>query len=96
MLSVDPSKHMAMMDEAASKEEILLDPSGAPLTGEAAAKAKAERSSLVKSFEYKFDEKGLSVPSFKWKSNDSNEKLSAYATSLRKILEQIEERLTRP
>ena len=96
MLTVDSSKHMAMMNEAASKEEILLDASGIPLSEEAAAKVKAARSNLAKSFEYKFDDKGLSVPGFKWKATDSNEKLSAYASSIRKMIEQIEEHLTRP
>lgn len=97
MLAVDASMHTKMMDEASSKEEILLDATGAPLTGEAAVKAKAERAAKeVKSFEYKLDDKGLSVPGFKWKASDSNEKLSAYAESIRKLLEQIEDRLTQP
>ncbi len=97
MLGVEESKHFAMIDEAASKEEILLDASGAPLSEEAAAKVKAERSATApKTFEFRFDDKGLAVPGFKWKSTDSNEKLSGYATSLRKLLEQIEDRLTRP
>lgn len=95
MLDSDISKHAEMMDAASMKEEILLDAAGAPLTGEAAVKAKAARVA-AKSFEYKFDEKGLSVPSFKWKATDSNEILSSYASSLRKMLEQIEDRLTRP
>ena len=97
LLIAEIGKHLTMIEEASSKEEILLDASGAPLTGEAAAKAKAERAvTAPKSFEYKLDEKGLSVPGFKWKASDSNEKLSGYAESLRKLLEQIEERLTRP
>lgn len=95
MLTVDASKHVAMMDEAASKEEVLLDASGTPLTGEAAARAKAARSA-PKAFEFKFDEKGLSVPGFRWKAGDPNEKLADYAGTLRKMLDQIEERLTRP
>lgn len=96
MLTIDASKHLTMIAEAASKEEILLDAVGVPLTDEAAAKVKAERTSAPKSFEYKLDEKGLSVPGFKWKASDSNEKLSAYATSLRALLEKIEDRLTSP
>lgn len=96
MLSADASKHMSMMDEASTKEEILLDSSGAPLTGDAAIKAKAERSKEMKAFEYRFDDKGLAVPSFKWKHSDDHGKLSGYAESLRKIIHHIEERLTRP
>jgi ParB/RepB/Spo0J family partition protein len=94
----DSSKHLAMIEEAATKEEVLLDPTtGAPLVGEAAVKAKAERAAKIeKSFEWKFDDKALAVPSFKWKATDSNEKLTAYADSIRKLLERIEEKLTSP
>jgi ParB/RepB/Spo0J family partition protein len=97
MLNVEESKHLAMIEEAASKEEVLLDANGAPLSPEAVAKVKAERSAIApKFFEFKFDDKGLAVPGFKWKTTDSNEKLSTYATSLRALLEKIEDRLTQP
>ncbi len=97
MLNVEESKHMAMIEEAASKEEVLLDATGVPLSPEAVAKVKAERAvATPKSFEFKFDDKGLAVPGFKWKATDSNEKLSTYATSLRALLEKIEDRLTQP
>jgi ParB/RepB/Spo0J family partition protein len=97
MLNVEESKHLAMIEEAASKEEVLLDANGAPLSPEAVAKVKAERSAIApKFFEFMFDDKGLAVPGFKWKTTDSNEKLSTYATSLRALLEKIEDRLTQP
>ena len=96
LLGVDPSKHMAMIEEASSKEEILLDANGIPLPAEVAEKIRAEKSKEVKPFSYKFDEKGISIPSFKWKSSESTEALSSYAASLRKIIEKIEERLTQP
>jgi ParB family chromosome partitioning protein len=98
LLGVAIEKHQAIIEDASQKEEILLDATGVPLVGEAAEKAKAERAAAkpAKAFEYKMDEKGLSVPGFKWKASDSNEKLSSYADSLRKLLEQIEDRLTSP
>jgi ParB family chromosome partitioning protein len=98
LLGESVEKHQSIIEEASQKEEVLLDAAGAPLVGEAAEKAKAERSAAkpAKAFEYKMDEKGLAVSSFKWKANDSTEKLSAYADSLRKLLEQIEDRLTSP
>ncbi len=96
LLSIDSSKHMALIEEAAMKEEILLDATGAPLPPEVAAKVRAEKAAVAKSFAFVMDEKGISVPSFKWKATDSTEKLSAYAGELKKILEQIEERLTQP
>lgn len=95
LLAVDVAKHAAMMEEASSKEEVLLDAAGVPLSAEAAAKVKAERAP-AKPFEFKFDDKGLAVPGFKWKSADSRDKLSAYAESLKKLLEQIEDKLTQP
>jgi hypothetical protein len=42
------------------------------------------------------DTKGLAVPGFRWKAGEGSEKLQGYAESLRKLLEQIEERLTNP
>jgi ParB/RepB/Spo0J family partition protein len=96
LLTTEVSKHMEMIEEASKKEEVLLDSSGNPLPPEEAKKVKAERAVEAKAFLFKFDEKGLSVPSFKWKSSDSNEKLSEYADTLKKVIEQIEERLTRP
>lgn len=96
LLTMDPSKHIALIEEASKKEEVLLDAAGVPLPPEVAEKVKAERAKEVKPFEFKFDDKGLAVPGFKWKTTDSSEKLSAYAESLRKMIEQIEDRLTRP
>jgi hypothetical protein len=50
----------------------------------------------IKAFDFKFDEKALVVPSFRWKTTESKEKLQAYADSLKKLVESIEEHLTRP
>lgn len=96
LLSTDVSKHMEMIEEASKREEILLDAAGVPLPPEVAEKVRAEKAKEAKAFAFKLDEKGLSVPGFKWKSTDSNEMLSSYANSLKSLLEQIEERLTRP
>lgn len=96
LLTVDPAKHMALIAEASTKEEILLDAAGAPLPPEAMEKIRAEKAKEAKLFSFKIDEKSISVPGFKWKSSDSSETLSNYAVELRKLLEQIEDRLTRP
>lgn len=94
LLSTPEDQHTIMMEEAAQKEEILAglasaDPVGA-LPKDPAAKKE------IKPFAYDFSDKGMSVPSFKWKAKDGNEKLGAYAEALRKLLAQIEERLTAP
>ncbi|MBC7385178.1 MAG: ParB/RepB/Spo0J family partition protein [Cryobacterium sp.] len=96
LLTTNVANHFAMIEEASQKEETLLDAAGVPLPPEAAAKIRAEKAREAKSFSFKMDENGLSVPGFKWKSTDNQDQLTAYADSLKKIIEQIEERLTRP
>ena len=101
LLTTPPEKHLELITEAAGREETLLNPNaaaGAETQGqtneEKAATAKAARE--IKPFEYALDTKGLSVPGFKWKAGEGNEKLQGYATALKKLLEEIEERLTSP
>jgi len=94
LINAPVDKHIQMVREAAGKEELIslesLQASGN--TAETAEKT----AKPVKPFEYKMDKKGLSVPGFKWKNNEPVEKLQGYADALRKILEQIEDRLTQP
>jgi len=87
--------HLAIIAEAAQKEETLGGAAGAEAAKGAGA-PKAAGAAAAKPFEFKNDDKGLSVPSFKWKATDDAAKLSAYAESLRKVQEAIEEILTRP
>lgn len=91
LLTTPAEKHIEMLQEAAAKEEVLAL-STAQEQGPKAPKEKKE----PKPFAYEFGEKGMSVPGFKWKTGEGNEKLSAYADSLRKLLTQIEEKLTQP
>lgn len=88
-------RHIDVIREAAGKEETLvLSADGQTVVATKPAAKKAAREE--KPFEYDFSEKGLSVPSFKWKAGEGNGRLEAYATSVRKLLDSIEERLTRP
>ncbi len=96
LLTVESSKHMGLIAEAATREEILLDAAGVPLPPEVAEKVRAEKAKEAKSFSFKFDDKALIVAGFKWKSSEPTEALVSYASELKKLLEQIEERLTRP
>lgn len=92
LLITPVEKHLDMIQEAAGKEEILNLQAAQEKKAAAPKAPKAE----PKPFEYSFNEKMLSVPNFKWKTGEGTEKLQAYAESLRKLLEQIEERLTSP
>ena len=99
LLTSTPDKHLVMITESAGREEVLLPP-GAPLTAEAqtsnneAAPLKPARE--IKPFEYALNSKGLNVPGFKWKAGEGHDKLQSYATALKKLLEEVEDRLTSP
>ena len=99
LLTIEPERHAAIIAEASEKEEMLLTGDAAATIANGAADAtsaapKPKRE--AKPFAYQLDDKSLNVPGFKWKAGEGSEKLSSYADALRKLLEQIEERLTRP
>jgi ParB family chromosome partitioning protein len=99
LLTIEPERHMAIIAEASEKEEMLLTGDAAATIangGVEAAPAAPKPKREAKPFEYKLDAKSLNVPGFKWKAGEGSEKLTSYADALRKLLEQIEERLTRP
>lgn len=99
LLVTPPEQHKAMIEEAAGKEEIL---TLSTPNDEAAVEAKPAEPKApapkreAKPFEYSMNKKGVSVPGFKWKVGEGNEKLESYATALRKLLTEIEDRLTAP
>jgi hypothetical protein len=95
LLTVPPDQHAAMIKEATGKEEELPGTTVAAAEAPKTDRPKAEKKE-PKPFEYALDTKGLAVPGFKWKAGEGNDKLQGYAESLRKLLEQIEERLTQP
>lgn len=99
MLSIPPEQHLAMITEAAGREELLV-PAGSDAatltvtgvaTGQSNPAAKPPRD--LKPFAYSFDKKKLNVPGFKWKAGEGNEKLQTYTLSIKKLLAQLEERL---
>jgi ParB family chromosome partitioning protein len=94
LLTTPVEKHLEMIQDAASREEIL---AGAGTADPAQAHATAPKEKKPpKPFAYVADDKGISVPGFKWKAGEGSEKLLAYADALHKLLEDVEERLTRP
>jgi ParB/RepB/Spo0J family partition protein len=97
LLTIPPEKHMAVIAEAAEKEEILpvSDAAGAEAAAQAKEKVAAAKKE-PKPFSFESSEKGLMVPGFKWKTGEGREKLQAYADALKKLVESVEEILTRP
>jgi ParB family chromosome partitioning protein len=100
LLNTPPEKHMEMIAEAAAKEEVLLSPEGASPTMDAAAAEKApaapKEKKEPKPFDFQANEKGLTVPGFKWKVGEGRDKLQAYADALKKLQDYCEDQLTRP
>jgi ParB family chromosome partitioning protein len=102
LLTTAPEKHVEMIADAVGREEVLLNPGSAPgaetqaQSGDTNPSAAPKLAREIKPFEYQMDQKGLSVPGFKWKTGEGNDKLQTYAVALRKLLDQIEERLTSP
>jgi ParB family chromosome partitioning protein len=98
MLNTPPDQHKAIIEEAAKREEVLAIQGTpvAPATSNEAEAPTPQAKKTPKPFEFRFNSKGLNVPGFKWKVGEGPEKLTAYADALRKVLEKIEEQLTRP
>jgi ParB/RepB/Spo0J family partition protein len=101
LLNTPADQHMAIIKSVTDKEEVYPHPAATQASAENAAvgvvspllpKPKKE----PKPFTYVVDAKGINVPGFKWKAGEGNEKLQSYAEALRKLLEQIEDRLTSP
>lgn len=108
LLTTPPDQHSAIIAEAAQKEEQLIAPTGAGVSAEAgegtAMGTGAEAAGMpvarppreLKPFEYKHDRRGLNVPGFKWKAGEGQEKLKGYAAQLRKLIAEIDQRLSLP
>ena len=96
LLNTAPELHMGIIAEATLKEEVLAGSEAAFHSSEKQSATKSPKLNEPKPFEYRFDDKGLVVPGFKWKVGEGNEKLTAYAEALKKLAEQIEEKLTSP
>jgi ParB family chromosome partitioning protein len=93
LLELPPEQHVALITEAAGKEEVLEIAGAAPLTAETPAAPKEKKA--PKPFAYAADTKGIAVPGFKWKAGEGNDKLIGYLDALKKLVEEIEDRLTR-
>ena len=96
LLTLPSDRHSHLITEAAGKEEVLSNLQG---TLEERSEAKnpsqaippVKKKQPPKPFEYRVDQRVVSIPSFKWKRTDDNETLKNYMTSLRKILGELDE-----
>jgi ParB family transcriptional regulator, chromosome partitioning protein len=95
LLSMPEDQHARLIEEAAGREEILLDPSAIPTQDDEKTAKAPSAEKIVKAFSFKVDAKGIAVPSFKWKATDGAEKLQGYAEALKKLLEEVEEKLNK-
>ena len=93
LLNTAPDEHTKIIEDASQKEEVLHGVSGEKSALESATEKLPPIKREVKPFEYKFDDKGLNVPSFKWKVGEGSEKLKVYFESLKKLLGDIEQKL---
>ncbi len=96
LLNESPESHLAMIEEASAREEVLIDPTTLKSEKEASTEAPAKIRREPRPFQIELNEKRLSVPGFKWKVGEGNEKLEGYLDALKKLIDQLEERLTRP
>lgn len=93
LLNTNPEEHHKIIEEASQKEEVLQGMNVEKSALEAATEKLPSIKREVKSFEYKMDDKGLSVPGFKWKVGEGNDKLKAYQEALKKLLSEIESKI---
>lgn len=94
LLSMPPEQHASLIADAAKKEEVIALSGQDQPQGAQASKEPVKRE--LKPFAYQFEAGKLSVPGFKWKVGEGPEKLQAYATALKRLLETVEEQLTKP
>jgi len=99
LLNIPAEQHLTLLAEVAEKEEVLGSPEQMEKlvqSPNSAAPLLPEKKKEIKLFEYRADKKGVSVPGFKWKVGEGPDKLKAYAVALKKLMEHIEDQLTRP
>jgi len=94
LLNTAPDQHLTIIEEASKREDSASN--FAAGSGEQKAPPAPKKDREVKPFEYKFDQKGLAVPGFRWKAGEGDDKLQAYVDTLRHLVEALEEKLTSP
>ncbi|MEK6704258.1 MAG: ParB/RepB/Spo0J family partition protein [Bdellovibrionota bacterium] len=98
LLNTPPDTHMTLIAEALGKEETLNAPTP-ELHGDIAKnKSDYTESKKEKAFQFSYvcEEKKIHVPAFRWKPGEGAERLQSYVEALRALLDNLEERLTKP
>jgi ParB family chromosome partitioning protein len=90
LLNMPTEQHAQAIEESLGKEEVLAGQEAAAVT-EKAPKAKKEKKEPVP-FAIDCSEKGIAVPSFKWKVGEGTERLAGYLEALKKLVAEIEEK----
>ncbi len=95
LLTLPSDQHTQLIIDAAGKEEILGEAQTSSEAGNDATHSPTipavKKKTPLKPFEYRLDQRVVSIPSFKWKRTDDKERLKNYMESLRKILRGLEE-----
>jgi ParB family transcriptional regulator, chromosome partitioning protein len=94
LLASDPERHPDIIEEYVKRgNDVELNDSslqsGAEKTESAASPKVAKE---PKPFEYKWDDKGLLVPAFRWKLGEGPTKLSTYRATLMTLIEEIDKK----
>jgi ParB family chromosome partitioning protein len=90
LLTVAPEKHLSLIAEASGKEDVLEVNSAGMATPPSTDAESTPKKTAAKPFEYRMDQRGISVPSFKWKRTQGKDSLRTYIESLRKLLAEVE------
>lgn len=92
LLETPPQGHAEILGQVASIEDNMMN--GVSVQTESAAPEPAEvpkaaQKSEPKPFEYKFSKKNVSVPGFRWKAGEGQERLRDYVAKLEKFLTEV-------
>lgn len=96
LLNSPPENHAEMIGMVIGQEEVL---GGVPVKVDAPDAARIEKAAIKrepKPFSYEMNDKGLTVPGFRWKAGEGVEKLRAYHEAIQLLSIEIEEKLKTP
>jgi len=91
LLITAPEEHAALIAQAATLDDQIPAELAAAPVKDLPVKTKKE----AEPFTYLLNEKRINVPGFKWKAGEGRDRLLSYAEGLKKLLNEIEEQLTR-
>ncbi|MCM0604637.1 MAG: ParB/RepB/Spo0J family partition protein [Xanthomonadaceae bacterium] len=91
LLNVEPDKHIDMIREAVGNDEVLAKANISVDSDNSVLKtAKEKKEKPV--FNFQIDEKGFSIPSFRWKIGEGKEKMIAFRDAMLNLLSETEKK----